>query len=70
MRALPVPPRALAALACLALPLVACGPIGPVPGGALRGPVHAGSPPDWGRVAEVETIQLESRPTDPHSVNT
>jgi hypothetical protein len=52
-------------LACLA-----CGPLGPLPGGALRGPVHSGPLPSWDFVAPIETVQLETRPADPHSVNT
>ncbi len=59
--------------ALFALPLLllsaACGPIGPLAGGSLGGPV-APAPGDWQAVAEVEQIQLESRPEDPHSVNT
>lgn len=51
------------------LGLVGCGPVGPFPGGALGGPV-AEAPADWAAVAHVEQIQLESRPDDPHSVNT
>lgn len=62
------PPTALAIL-WMALAVLACGPIGPIPGGRLGGPVHRGAPPDWQALSEIETIQLESRPDDPHSVN-
>jgi len=47
-----------------------CGPIGPIPGGALSGEVGAAQMRDWSSAAEVENAQLETRPTDPHSVNT
>jgi hypothetical protein len=61
---------ALAALSCAIPWLAACGPIGPLPGGALRGPIHSGPPPDWALAREVEQIQVEVRPADPYSVNT
>ena len=61
-------PRPVFLLASLLL-VGACGPIGPIPGGALRGPVHEGEAPDWAFVADVENVQLESRPDDPYSVN-
>jgi hypothetical protein len=54
---------------CLVLATLACGPIGPISGGRLGGPVHQGPPPQWQASSEIETIQLESRPDDPHSVN-
>ncbi|XOV84837.1 MAG: hypothetical protein ACFHXK_06875 [bacterium] len=46
------------------------GPLGPLPGGKLSGilaeqPVH-----DWSFAADVEVVQLETQPQDPHSVNT
>jgi len=47
-----------------------CGPIGPIPGGALSGEVGAPRMMDWSSAAEVENAQLETRPADPHSVNT
>ena len=50
--------------------ILGCAPLGPVPGGALRGETHAGRSPDWNSLAAVHTIQLESRPSDPYSVNT
>ena len=46
------------------------GPIGPVPGGALKGVI--GTPPsDWAFAATAELIQLETLGADqePHSVN-
>lgn len=54
----------------LAIGLLACGPIGPLPGGALRGEVVSGPVDDWSFTADVETVQLETRPSDPYSVNT
>jgi hypothetical protein len=56
---------------CVALIFAfACGgPVGPIPGGALSGTVKP-SPADWAFVANVEQVQLETNPADPHSVNT
>jgi hypothetical protein len=57
-------------LASLALALAAgCGPIGPIAGGALSGEVGAADHRDWSFAAEEDTAQLETRPSDPHSVN-
>ncbi len=48
--------------------LSGCDPLGPLPGGALTG--EAKTPPDdWTALAEIETIQLETNPDDPYSVN-
>lgn len=47
---------------------MACDPLGPLPGGALSGPVSA-VPSDWAFSDEIETVQLETRPEDPYSVN-
>lgn len=47
-----------------------CGPIGPIPGGALSGEVGPAVVTDWSFAEDVENAQLESRPADPHSVNT
>lgn len=52
------------ALACL----FGCGPTLLLPGGELSGPV-AETPEDWSFSDEISTIQLETRPTDPYSVN-
>ncbi len=49
---------------------VACGPIGPLPGGRLRGEIGAADQADWSFAAEIENAQLETRPDKPHSVNT
>lgn len=67
---LPRPAPALLALLPLLVVASGCGPLGPIPGGALRGPVHEGPLPAWNTVADVEQIQLETRPGDPYSVNT
>ncbi len=76
------PPRHLSAvwivkLAAVSMFLVAglaglagCGPLGPIPGGALSGPVGAAEIDDWSFAAGVENAQLETRLDDPHSVNT
>ena len=48
---------------------IACGgPLVMVPGGVLAGDV-APAPSDWGFSDEFETIQLETQPSDPYSVN-
>lgn len=47
-----------------------CGPLGPIPGGALSGEVGGAHVADWSFATDVETAQLETRPADPHSVNT
>jgi hypothetical protein len=55
-------------LALVLLGLLACDPLVMIPGGQLSGeskPV----PADWSFSDEVETVQLETRPADPYSVN-
>ena len=53
----------------LAAPIVACnGPFVLLPGGALEGST-APTPESWAFTDEVKTIQLETRPADPYSVN-
>jgi hypothetical protein len=47
---------------------LACGPILVMPGGALSGTAES-APADWAWTDEVSTIQLETRPEDPYSVN-
>ena len=55
--------------AMLALPcFLACGPTLLLPGGALSG-TSSTPPSDWAWTEEVSTIQLETRPEDPYSVN-
>jgi hypothetical protein len=61
------PDRLLAVL--LAASLSGCaGPCGLLPGGALEGRIVA-TPGSWGFTDEVKTVQLETRPADPYSVN-
>jgi hypothetical protein len=58
--------------ACVVVVLLvaACGPLGPLSGGALRGTLQKDSVPDWSFTAEHDTLQLETNPDDPYSVNT
>jgi hypothetical protein len=63
------PLKALLVFVLVLGPGLACGPIGPIPGGALSGPVHSGPVTDWSFANEHETIQLEARPSAPYSVN-
>ena len=58
--------------AAIAIPLLlvtACGPIGPIPGGRLSGKETAAAPTDWSFSDDGEDVQLETRPSDPYSVN-
>ena len=59
--------RSATALAWAAL-LIGCGPIGPIPGGRLAGRVSA-VPASWESLQPYGTLQLESRPEAPYSVN-
>jgi len=53
----------------LAFVALACnGPLGLLPGGKLSGEQRP-TPPDWAGVGKSGTIQLETRPGDPYSVN-
>ena len=45
-----------------------CGPFLLLPGGQLDG-ISTAAPNDWAFTDEVTTIQLETRPEDPYSVN-
>jgi hypothetical protein len=47
---------------------LACGPTLLLPGGELDG-TRASVPSDWSSTDEVSTIQLETNPEDPYSVN-
>ena len=48
---------------------MACGgPLVMIPGGELSGTVQA-TPSDWGFSDSVDDVQLETRPSDPYSVN-
>ncbi len=50
--------------------IAACGPIGPFSGGPLSGEVGPQQVSEWTFAENEETAQLETRPADPHSVNT
>lgn len=64
-------PRVTALLLALATAAaLACGPLGPFSGGRLSGEPGPAEVADWSFVAEEELLQLETRPEDPHSVNT
>jgi hypothetical protein len=49
--------------------LMGFGPLGPCAGGALSGAVESASVADWTFTADLEQIQLETSPSEPHSVN-
>ena len=48
--------------------VLACGPTLVIPGGELSG-TREPAPSDWTWTDDVSTIQLETRPEDPYSVN-
>ena len=48
--------------------LAACEPLWVIPGGALGGDESA-PPGDWSFTDAVDTVQVETRPADPYSVN-
>lgn len=48
--------------------VVGCGPFLLLPGGELEGTTKP-APSDWSITADVDTVQLETRPEDPYSVN-
>ncbi len=57
------------ALGALLAALAACEPIGPLPGGQLSGELVTAPVDDWGFSNSEKTLQLETRPDDPYSVN-
>jgi len=59
--------RPLAA-ALAALLVLGCGPLATLPGGALSG-TERPVPTSWDFTREVDTVQLETRPSEPYSVN-
>ena len=65
--------RSISRLAPVALPFallaLACGPIGPLSGGALSGDIAPSLIDDWTFANDHETVQLETNPEDPYSVN-
>ena len=59
----------IAAIVTLAVTGVGCnGPFALLPGGRLYGEVKA-APSDWAFAGEYGTVQLETHPEDPYSVN-
>ena len=61
--------RSILALALLAGAVAGCDePFFLLPGGALDG-APAPVPDDWSATDDVKTVQLETRPADPYSVN-
>lgn len=61
-------PRMTFASLVLLLLVLGCGPFVLIPGGELSGGVTE-VPNDWSFTKEISTVQLESRPSDPYSVN-
>jgi hypothetical protein len=55
-------------LGILAFSVLACDPLVMIPGGELSGETQP-VPEDWTFTDSVETVQLETRPDDPYSVN-
>jgi hypothetical protein len=60
--------RPLAMLSLVAALAVGCGPFLLMPGGQLEG-TSSPTPDDWSLLREIDTVQLETRPEDPYSVN-
>ena len=60
----------VSAIALVALLATACGssPFLLLPGGALEG-ASSPVPGDWSNLREVDTVQLETNPAEPYSVN-
>lgn len=49
---------------------IGCGPLGPIPGGRLSGEIGSDRIVDWRFASEDMTAELETRPSEPHSVHT
>jgi hypothetical protein len=60
--------RSTIASLALLLFLSGCGPFLLIPGGKLSGGI-AEVPSDWSFTKDINTVQLECRPSDPYSVN-
>ncbi len=56
------------AIILIAVALSGCDPIGRFPGGTLAGEIKT-PPDDWTMMAKIDTVQLETSPDDPYSVN-
>jgi hypothetical protein len=64
-----VPKPALLLALVLTVPIAGCGrPFVLLPGGALEGPTLP-APESWSFTDAVKTVQLETRPAEPYSVN-
>ena len=62
-------PYALVGALSFSLILAGCsGPFAVLPGGALEGEASR-APTDWSFIDRIDTIQLETNPADPYSVN-
>ena len=59
----------VAVLLAFSVLVLACGPMGPFPGGRLSGSVAADLPGDWSFADGRDTVQLETRSSAPYSVN-
>ena len=57
-----------ASVACVCSALLGCEPMGPIAGGRLSGEVVSDEVADWSFTDSIETIELETRPSDPHSI--
>lgn len=55
-------------LALSMLVLAGCNPLLIFPGGELDGTIST-TPQNWSEAANIKTVQLETRPNDPYSVN-
>jgi hypothetical protein len=55
-------------LVCAALAALGCGPMVMFPGGRLSGDVKR-APSDWAFSESIDVVQIETRPSDPYSVN-
>ncbi len=55
-------------LSAVVILATACEPIGPIPGGRLDGELAEQPVRDWSFANGFDTIEIETRPGDPHSV--
>lgn len=61
--------RSAALFLVLSILALGCGPTGPFPAGELSGDLASSLPADWSFADEEMTVQLETRPSAPYSVN-